>query len=134
MWIMVSLFNAPEIEIEDWGHIVFVLSVIMLFCPPLWNFNLANNFWTVSARALIFQINSLWQNLSVGTIIFYPVPLTLEFDPFFENFYLTNNFWAASARALVFKWVFFVTRLFHGYHNFVPRDLDLGVWPIFWKL
>ena len=35
MWIMVSLFNAPEIEIEDRGHIVFVLSVIMLFCPPL---------------------------------------------------------------------------------------------------
>ena len=39
------------------GHIVFVLSVILSFCPPLWNFNLANNFWTVSARALIFHMN-----------------------------------------------------------------------------
>ena len=27
------------------------------FCPPLWNFNLDENFWTVSARALIFYIN-----------------------------------------------------------------------------
>ena len=29
----------------------------MSFCPPLWNFNLANNFWTVSARALIFYMS-----------------------------------------------------------------------------
>ena len=27
------------------------------FCPPLWNFNLANNFGTVSARALIFHMS-----------------------------------------------------------------------------
>ena len=31
------------------GHVVFVLSVILSFSSPLWNFNLANNFWTVSA-------------------------------------------------------------------------------------
>ena len=28
----------------------------------------------------------------MGTIIFYLVTLTLEFDPFFENFNLANNF------------------------------------------
>mgnify|MGYP003692164477 CR=1 FL=1 len=41
------------------GAYCFVLSVILSFCnsailsfcPPLWNFNLPNNFWTFCARA-----------------------------------------------------------------------------------
>ena len=57
------VFMPPRSKIG--GHIVFVLSVILSFChsvilsfcPPLWNFNLANNFWTVSARALIFHMS-----------------------------------------------------------------------------
>ena len=32
-------------------------SVILSFCPPLWNYYLAYNFWTVSARALIFHMS-----------------------------------------------------------------------------
>ena len=32
------------------------------------------------------------QDLSVGTIIFEPVILTLKFDPLFEDFHLANNF------------------------------------------
>ena len=35
----------------------------------------------------------------MGTIIFDPVTLTLEFDPFFENY----NFCIVSARALIFQ-------------------------------
>ena len=27
------------------------------FCPSLWNFKLANNIWTMNARALIFHMN-----------------------------------------------------------------------------
>ena len=38
----------------------------------------------------------------MGTIIFDPVTLTLEFDPFFENFNLAYNFRTVSARALIF--------------------------------
>ena len=38
------------------GHIVYVLFVILSFCP-LWNINLANYLWTVSARAIIFHMN-----------------------------------------------------------------------------
>ena len=72
--------------------------------------------------------------LSVGTIIFYPVTLTLEFDPFFENFNLANNFWTVSARAWYFTWIFTEIRPFHGYHYFLPCDLDLGVCSIFFKL
>ena len=63
-------FMPPRSKIG--GHIVFVLSVILSFhsvipsfCnsvilsfrPPLWNFNLANNFWIASARVLIFYMN-----------------------------------------------------------------------------
>ena len=40
---------------------------------------------------------------SVSTIIFYPVTLTLEFDPFIlKTFNLANKFWTMSAKALLF--------------------------------
>ena len=61
--------------------------------------NFSNNFWTVSARAVIFHMNIPCDK----TIIFYPVTLTLEFDSFFENFNFANNFW-------YFTWVFLVVR------------------------
>ena len=50
-----GIFMPPRSKIG--GHIVFVLSVILSFCHSLWNFNLANNFWTVSARALMFHMS-----------------------------------------------------------------------------
>ena len=107
-------FYAPEIK--DRGHIVFVLSVILSFCPPFWNFNLAtyNNFWTVSARALIFHIFTLW-----------PWPWSLTH--FFENFNFANNFWTVSARALMFL----VTRSSYWYQDICTWDLGhLGNWPL----
>ena len=55
------------------GHIVLVLSVILSFCHPLWNFNLANNFWTASARALIFHM-SIWCEV----FFFPPKPVMLS--------------------------------------------------------
>ena len=33
-----------------------------------------------------------------------------------------------------FTWIFPVIRPFRGYHYFLPCDLDLGVWPIFWTV
>ena len=63
---------------------VYLVHAYIFFMPlrsSLWNFNLANNFWTVSARALIFHMN---------------IPCDK-----------------------IFPWV--------------PCDLKLGVWPIFWK-
>ena len=41
------------------GGLLFLsfLSLILSFCPPPWNFNLANNFLTVSARAFIFHMH-----------------------------------------------------------------------------
>ena len=66
----------------------------------------------------------------MGTIIFYPVTLNLEFDPFFENFNLANNFWTVRTRALIFACVFLVIRPFSGYHYFfhpmtLTFDFDL---------
>ena len=77
-----------------------------------------------------------WVYLSVGTIIFCPVTLTLEFDPFFENVNLVINLWTVSTEQWVlelgyFTWVFIVLNPFRGCHYFLHCDLDLGVWPIF---
>ena len=147
------------------------------------NFNLANNFWTVSARALIFHMSNPCDKTSQWVPLFWPCDLDLVVWPIFENFNLANNFWTVSARALIFymiipcdktfpwvpyfftlwpwrwslthflktlnlliifeqwvlvlwyfTWVFLVIRTFLGYHYFWTCDLDLWVWPIFWKL
>ena len=107
-------------EIEDRGHIVFVLSVILSFCPPLWNFKLADNFWTISARASIFHMNIPYDKT------FPWVPLYLTLWPWRLNFYLANNFWTVSDRASIF-------------HMNIPYDktfpwvpLYLTLWP--WRL
>ena len=64
------------------GTIIFYpVTLTLEFDPFFENFNLANNFWTVSARALIFHMSIPCEN----TIIFYPVTLTLEFGPFFKK-------------------------------------------------
>ena len=98
-----SHFYAPEIE--DRGAYCFCPifhSVILLFCPPLWNFNLANNFWTVSARALIFHMYISYDK----TFPWVPLFFTLWFWPWslthFLNFILANNFWTMSAKAFIF--------------------------------
>ena len=67
------------------------------FCKSVLNFNLANNYWTVKARALIFHMSIL----SMGTNIFYVVTLTLESGLLFEYYNPVNNIWIVSARALI---------------------------------
>ena len=60
--------------------------------PRLWslayfeNFNISNNFGTVSAEALILHMTILSKGLSVGTNIFYPLTLILEFNLFMLPF------------------------------------------------
>ena len=53
---------------------------ILLYCPRLWNFNFANNFWTVSARALIFHMSIPFDK----TFLLVLNLLTLTFDLFFK--------------------------------------------------
>ena len=71
---------------------------------------------------------------SLGTIIFYPVTLTLELDPFFEKFNLANNLWTVNGRALIFHMSIPCVKTFSMYQQFLPCDLDLGVWPYFLTL
>ena len=52
------LFYAPEIENQ--GAYCFCpvcYSVMLSLCHPLWIFNLADKFWTVNAKSLIFHMN-----------------------------------------------------------------------------
>ena len=58
----------------------------------------------------------LWQDLSMGTIIFYPLT-------FFLNIHLANYFWAVSARALIFHMSISNDKTF-------PRALR--PWPLNW--
>ena len=91
------IFYAPEIEDEGGGHIVFVLSVILSFCPPLWNFNLANNFWTVSARELWYFT---WIFPVIRPLRGYHFLLSWSLTLFY-SFNVGNNFWTVGARFLV---------------------------------
>ena len=81
--MLLCIFMPPRSKYG--GQIVFVIlsvchSVSLSFCPPLWNFNLANNFWKVSARALIFHMSiPCDKTFPWVPWFFYPVTLALEF-------------------------------------------------------
>ena len=94
--------------------------------PTFWKlYSLVNNYRTVKARALIFQMTISRARPFRGYKVnnFDPVIMTLEFDLLFENFNLASNFWSVRALILIFR-----------YQHFLPSDLDLEVWPTFWKL
>ena len=128
-------FNFYAPEIEDRGAYCFYPvchSVILSFCPPLWNFNLANNFWTVSARALILHMSIPCDKTFPWIPLFltlWPWPLSLTY--FLKTLTLRISFEHWVLELWYFTWVFLVIIPFSGYHCFWPCDLDLGVWPIF---
>ena len=67
------------------------------------NINPSNNFWTVSARALIFHMDFLWDKAfpwapTISTL--WPLPWGLTY--FLKNFSLAKNFWTVSARVYTF--------------------------------
>ena len=119
-------FMSPRSKIG--GHIVFVLSVILSFCPPLLNVNLANNFWTVSARALIFHINNSCDKTFPWVPLFFTLwPWPCSWTHFFENFNLLITFEQSVLELWYFTWIFPEIRPFRVYHYFLPCDLDLRV-------
>ena len=65
-------------------------------------FALANNLWTLSARALIFHMNILWDKAFSWKQIIWPCDLDIRVWPTFSKLYLANNFWIVSGRALIF--------------------------------
>ena len=119
---------------EDRGHILFVLSVILWFCHSVL-------FSETLTLLITFEqwVLELWYFIwifpvikpSVGTIIFNPVTLTFEFDPFLKTLTLIITFKQWVLKLWYFTWIFPCDNPFRGYHYFLPCDLDLGVWPIF---
>ena len=113
-------FYAPEIE--D----VFVLSVILLFCPPFRNFNFAYNFWTVSARALIFHMSiPCVKTFQCVSTFFTLWPWSWRLTLFY-NFNVGNNFWTVGSRALVFHMCILWDKTF----QWVPTILTLWPWSL----
>ena len=117
------------------GHIVFVLSVILSFCHSLWNFNLANNFWTVNARALIFHMRIPCDK----TFLWVPFFFTLWLSPwslthFLKTLNLLITFEQWVLELWYFIWVYLVIRPFRGYNYFSAWDLTLEIDPFFGKL
>ena len=103
------------------GTIIFLpcdldLGVFNLF---LENFNLANNFWTVSARGLIFHTSIPCVNI----LTLWPWSWSLTL---FCNFYIGNNFWTVGARAFVFHMSFAWDKTF----QLVPTILTLWTWTL----
>ena len=122
LWYFTWIF--PVIKPICECHFFYPVTLTLEFDPFFVNFNIANNFWTLSARALIFHMSIPCDK----TIIFYPVTLTLEFDPFFKNFNLVNNFWTVSARALIFHMSIPCDKTF----RWVP--LFFTLWPWHWSI
>ena len=112
------------------GTIIFYPVTLTLEFDLLFkNFNLANNFWTVSTRALIFHMSiPCDKTFPWIPLFFFPVTLTLEFDLLFKNFNLANNFWIVSARALIFHMSIPCYKTF----QWVPLFFTLLPWP--WSL
>ena len=125
----VYIFMPPRSKIG--GHFVF--------CPVchsvlLWNFNLANNFWTVSAKALIFHMNIPCDKTFSWVPLFFTLwPWPWNLTHFLKTLALLITFELWVLELLYFTWVFLVIRpgvpIF-----FLPCDLDLGVDPFLKKL
>ena len=116
-------------------------SVSYCFCPVCHsvilskNFNLANNFWTENARALIFHMSIPCDNTFPWVPLFFTLwPWPSSLTHFLKTLTLLITFEQWVLELWYFTWVFFVMRPFCGYHYLLPWDLDLGVWSIFWKL
>mgnify|MGYP003691486653 CR=1 FL=1 len=81
-------FYTPVIEN---GGIYFVLYVIRIFCPSIWNFNLPNNCSIMSARALLYHMSIPCGKTFPWVLTFF----TLDLAYFYKT-------WSASAKVLIF--------------------------------
>ena len=120
MPMFTGCFYAPEIE-DLRGGILFLSC--LSFCPPLWNFNLANNFWKVSARALVFHMSIPCDKTFPWVPLFFtlwPWPWSLT------HFLKTLTYliiWTASATAFILHMSISCDKIF----LLVSRYLSL--WP-----
>ena len=89
--------------------------------PTFWKlYSLVNNYRTVKARALIFQMTISRARPFRGYKVnnFDPVIMTLEFDLLFENVNLANNFWSVK-----YKYKYLCTNIFYPLTLILKFDL-----------
>ena len=110
------------------GGILFLSC--LSFCPPLWNFNLANNFWTVwtvSARALIFHMSiSCDKTFPWAPLFFTQWPWPWSLTHFLKTLTLLITF----EQWVLELWYF--TRIFPVIRPSCGLFLTLWHWP--WSL
>ena len=91
--------------------------LILSFCPPLWNLNLDNNFWTVSTRALIFHLSIPCDKTFPGVPLFFTLrPWPWSLTHFFKDLTLLITFQ---------QWVLELIYL---------TGVFLVIWPLFFTL
>ena len=76
-FIWISLVGEKKNNTRS-GGILFLS--ILSFCPPIWNFNIANNFWPMSARTLIFHMSIPCDKTFPWVPINMLYPVTFIFD------------------------------------------------------
>ena len=81
--------------------VTLTLELTYFFLGGEGNFNIVQNIWTVSARAIIFH-RSISNDKTLGTNTFYPLTLALEFGLLFENFNLFNKLSSLSETSYLF--------------------------------
>ena len=107
------------------GTIIFYsVTMILEFDLFFENFNLANNFWIVSARALIFHMNILYDK--TFSVYHYVWPHELGVWPILKkNLTLFITFEQWELEVWYFKLIFLVTRPLRGTIIFNPVTLTM---------
>ena len=120
-------------EIEDWGGEVggHCLCRYCLLQYSVWNFNLANNVWTLSSRFWYFTCVFILTQPFQGFQHFDFVTSTSEFGLLIENFGLVHKFSTVIARALIFHTSLYFDMIFLLVSRYVSLWLD-NLW--YWQL
>ena len=71
--------------------VTLTLELTYFFWEGEGNFNIVQNIWTVSARAMIFH-RSISNDKTLGMNTFHPLTLALEFGLLFENLTFLINY------------------------------------------
>jgi hypothetical protein len=90
--------------------------------------NLGYIFWMVGIRALTFHMSIPCNK----TFSLRPWPWCLTY--LLKTLILAISFERYVLGLWYFTWVFLLASPFHWYKQIRPCDLDIGVWPTYWKL
>ena len=121
--------SRSKIGEKRWEGTVCVVIVILQY--SVWNFNLANNVWTLSSRFWYFTCVFILTQPFQGFQHFDFVTSTSEFGLLIENFGLVHKFSTVIARALIFHTSLYFDMIFLLVSRYVSLWLgNLWNWPL----